>query len=456
MSRGGLLVLIALLAAAIAAVVWLGRTTAPQETAEPAEALVKAFAVDAVHDIDLACADAAVTLVREGSRGWNITKPFDAEADLRRVDALIASLHDARVKKVIAAEGAHLQAFGLAPAACTVHLGFAPAAPAVTLRLGRASPVGSERYATVDDSRVVLTDGNVYGVVASGADTFREKRLFPLEPDAVTRIAVDRPDGRIVLSSSGGAWRIESPSPDAAASSACEGLARALAAVEFAGPDAVPVPTAVQPARLLRLEVATGDKEPAMVAFVAAAGINGKRVGWRAGAKRAGLIDESALGELLRAPESFRDRRIVSFSTPDVRRVTVDRGGTPVLIARAGEASPWTGSEGAVNFPVDGHRVDELLDRLRGLTASGFAPDLPKSKAKGSLVIEGQAGVLARVTWGALERPKDAGGEEVWLTTPARPGIVFRMEAANFGLIPEERSDWTQPSNPPAQPAGGS
>jgi hypothetical protein len=155
-------------------------------------------------------------------------------------------------------------------------------------------------------------------------------------------------------------------------------------------------------------------------------------------------------------PDSFRDPRIVSFSSPDVRRLTVSRDGTPVLITRTGEASPWSGSAGAVNFPVDGHRVEELLDRLRGLTASGFAPDLPKSKASGTVVIEGEAGVLARVMWGALERPKDAIGEEVWLTTPARPGVVFRMKAASFGSIPVEPADWTPAPSPRAKVAGGS
>jgi hypothetical protein len=448
-SRVGLVVLIVLLAAAISLLVWLGRSPAPIPVAPPDERLLREFAEDAVRKIEIDCGGSAVTLARGASPGWRITRPFEAEADLRQVGALIASLREARITKVIGSDGGHPDAFGLSPPACTVRVDFAPAQAPATIRLGRSSPVGSERYAAADDARVVLTDGNLFGVVARDASGFREKRLFPVAPGAMTRIALERPDGRIVIARSGAAWRLEAPYPDAASAAACEGLARAVSEIEIAEPDTVPVPRDIRPERRLRLEVATGEHDAGSVAIVAAAGINGKRLGWREGAARAGLIDESALGELLRPAESMRERRIASFSTPDVRRLTIEQGGTSLRIARGGEASPWSGSAGTVTFAVDGLRVDELLNQWRALTASGFAPADTKSQRTGTASIEGESAPLASFTWGPS-------GADLWLTTPARPGVVFQVDANSFGPIPATPSDWAHPPDSAAKAKGGS
>jgi hypothetical protein len=143
---------------------------------------VRAFAEDAVREIDLACAGADVTLRKETSAGWRITRPIEAEADPRRVHEVVAALQQARVRRVIADKPTELGAFGLSPAACTVTVGFAAGTPALRLRLGRGSPVGTERYAAGEDARVVFTEASLYGAVSRGVEGFREKRLVPSSP----------------------------------------------------------------------------------------------------------------------------------------------------------------------------------------------------------------------------------------------------------------------------------
>jgi hypothetical protein len=454
-SRSALIILIGCLAAAVSILVWLGRRPTPIETANPAAPLIKAIAEDALREIDLACDGTEVTLRRKTSPGWRITRPFEAEADLRRVNDLLASLQEARVSKVIGDDGAHREAYGLSPAACTVKLGFLPPIPGVTLRLGRSSPVGSERYAAGDDGRVVLTDGSLFGAVSRGAEAFREKRLFPVDPEAITRIALDRSDGRLIVALASDAWRLEAPYPDAASSAACAGLARAVTSLEFVGPEMIAAPVDTRPARLMKLEVTVRGDETALVAFVATAGIDGKRLGWRKGVALAGLVAESAARELLQPSESFRDPRMTAFSSPEVRRVTIERGGTTLRIVRTGEASPWSGSQGSVDFAVDGRRVGDLLDRLRGLTASGFEPAAPKTAPTGTISIENESDALARLTWGSLDSSTGASGGGLWLTTPARPGVVFRMDASSLGSIPAQAADLAPPSSSQASDPGG-
>lgn len=456
MSRNGLYVLTALLVAVIAVLVWLDRSADPPVGSALDAPLVGAFAETALREITLDCNGASATLARGDSQRWRITRPFEAEADPRRVDDLVASLRDARVRKVIEASGGPQDGYGLSSGACTVRLELGTEVPAVELRLGRSSPVGTERYAATNDARVVLTDGSLFGAVSRGAEGFREKRLFPVDPEAITRIAVDRRDGALVVAREGGVWHVEAPYLDAAAPGVCSGLARAVAAIEVVVPDAVAAPTNTRPERRLRVELETTGDGPKLVAFIAAAGIEGKRLAWKEGARFAGLLDEAALAELTREAASFRDPRITSLSSPDVRRLTIERGGTSLRIERAGEGMPWTGSAGSIAFTVDAGRVDNLLDRLRGLTASGFESTPPTSGPTGTLSIEGETTTLARIVWGPIARATAADGEDVWLTTPARPGVVFRTSAARFGPIPESAADFARPPIPESQGVGGS
>jgi hypothetical protein len=136
--------------------------------------------------------------------------------------------------------------------------------------------------------------------------------------------------------------------------------------------------------------------------------------------------------------------------------VTIERGGATLRIVRAGEATPWSGSQGEVDIPVDGRRVEDLLDRLRGLTASGFESGPPKTAATGTIAVDGESSSLARVTWGLLEPSTTAEGDRIWLTTPARPGVFFHMGASSFGLIPAQAADLALPSTPESNPKAGS
>jgi hypothetical protein len=451
-SLRGLLVLLGLLAAVVAALFWLGRKPEPTESAPVDTPLVRAFAEDAVREIDLACAGADVTLRKETSAGWRITRPIEAEADPRRVHEVVAALQQARVRRVIADKSTELGAFGLSPAACTVTVGFAAGTPALRLRLGRGSPVGTERYAAGEDARVVFTEASLYGAVSRGVEGFREKRLVPVESEAITRIALDRPDGRLVVASSGGVWHVESPIRDLASSGACGALARTVSSIELAGPASVRPPVDAQSSRRIRLEVTTGGGGAPIRAFVAAAGIGGTRLGWREGGSAAGLVEESAAKELERPTESFRDPRIAPFFGPDVRRLTIERGATTLRIVRSKEPSSWSGSQGSTPFPVDGPRVGDLLDRLSGLSGVGFETAAPATQATGTIAVDGEHGELARFQFGPLAPVPGSDVESLWITTPARPGVVFRIHATSFGPIPAKAEDLA-PAAPAASPS---
>lgn len=455
MSLRGLLVLVVLLAAAVGALVWIDHRGKAKPVESEGAPLLPAFTEEGLSAIELACEGSSITLRHEAPHGWRMAQPFAADADPRRVHELIAAVQDARVRKVISAGTADLPGFGLQPAACTVRLAPASGGAGSTLRLGRSSPVGTERYAAGDDGRVVFADGSLYTVLSRGAETLRDKRLFPVEAEAITRIEIDQSTGRLALARTDGAWRVESPLVDAASASACASLARALTSLEVTRAATSEAPSHVRPERCIRIAIAAASTPETAIAYVAAAGIDGQRLSWRDGGALAGLLTEAAVRELSRDPMSFRDTRIATFSTPDVRRVSLDRGEAHLTLTRAGGSSAWAGLAGPASIPVDASRVDALLDRLRGLTSSGFTAAAPGA-ATGTIVVTGEKGELARLTYGPL--PPEAGSNEelLWLTTPARPGVVFKLPAAHVGPIPARASDLAPAPPLPPVTAGGS
>lgn len=448
MSRRGLAILAALVAL-LAVALWRfkgeGRTPAPPAGDAP---LVAAFKGDAVRSIAVACQDTAFTLARSAAGAWTLASLGNTEADPREAVKLVEALQDARVRKVIAEKGADAAAFGLEPAVCDVSVVLDGDTAGRHVAIGRTSPVGTERYASAVPGRVVFVDGSLFGAVARPATAFRERRLLPADAERVTRLEIERPDATIRIVRDKDAWRMEAPVADLADPSVAEQLVRAATGLTLVDTGAkVAPPRETSPSHRLLLRVEQGGAASRREALVAAAGIDGKRVAWRAGGSFVGLVDASALTDLERPPAAYRDRQVLSFSEPDATRLVLTRGGQTVTVERAKEGAPWTARDGAgPATPADERRVRSLLDRLRGLRAADVLAVAP-SAASGTLGVFSAHGPLATVTWGSM--PPENGEESLWATTPARQGIVFRVPASTFGPLPQRASDLAAAPPPP-------
>lgn len=447
MSLRGLLALVVGLAVAVALLFALGRNR-PAAPPAPAEApLLGSFAEGSIREIAVACEGASFTLGRRTDGGWRLDAPVEEEADPRRVRELISALQDAKARKTIEADGSNPGAFGLDPATCRVRVQLEGDSGQRVLAVGRTSPVGTDRYALPDGGGVALTDGSLHTVLARHPESYLEKRLIPVEPEAVTRMVIDRPGERLVLARDPNGWRMESPVNDRAAEGTCLQLSRAVAGVELEAVSSTQRPLEARTDRRIALEVAAHGAARPLLGFVARAGMGGKRVAWREGGALVGLVDEAAARELERPADAFRDRRVLSFSSPDVRSIEVSRGDRVLRVERAGEGAAWTCREDAVAGPADADRVNALIERLRVLTSVGFAAGPPPTPPSGSLVIGGPSAALGRVTWGSWPPDLAGGAPTLWLTTPARPGVVFKALASDLGSIPEHASDLRDPAS---------
>jgi hypothetical protein len=454
-SLRGLLALVLALAAALALVYFL-KAPAPKAPAAGEDApLVAPFLETAVRGIELRCGESPVVLLRAAGSGWRMVKPLAAEADPRAAHVLVSALQDARIRKVISTAGADAASYGLSPPECVATVTLDGASGTREVRLGRTSPIGVERYAEDAAGRIVFVDGSLASALGRSVDSLREKRLVPIEPDAVVRIELTRPSGPLVLAKDGDRWRLQAPDRDAAAASACEQLARSLTAIALHDLRSIPIAPAGPADRRIAIKVQSKDRTAPIEAFVATAGVGGGRLAWREGGAFAGLLSEAAAADLDAPSDRYRDDHVGSFSTPDVRSMTIERGGTTIRVERAAEGAPWTAREGGTAAPApDKARVDALLDSIRWLKGSGFLPAPPSTAPTGRIVVRAATRDLATLRWGPLP-PVEGGAESVWIESGDRPGVVFRVPAASFGPVPSHAAELAPAAAPAAHAEPG-
>jgi hypothetical protein len=454
-SLRGLLALVLALAAVVALVYFLKPPAPKTPDAGEDAPLVPPFLESAVRGLELRCGESPIVLERAADAGWRLVKPLASEADPRAAHVLVAALQDARIRKVISAAGADAASYGLSPPECAATVTLDGASGTREVRLGRTSPVGVERYARDATGRIVFVDGSLASALGRSVLSLREKRLVPVEPDAVVRIELTRPAGPLVLAKEGDRWRLLSPDRDAAAASACEQLARSLTAMELHDLRSTPIAATGPADRRIAIKVQAKGRADPIEAFVATAGVGGGRLAWREGGAIAGLLSEAAAADLVGPSDRYRDDHVASFSAPEVRSLTIERGGATIRVERAGEGAPWTAREGdaAAPAPDKGH-VDALVDSIRWLKGSGFLPAPPDSPATGTIVVRAATRDLARLRWGSLP-PASGGTESVWIESDDRPGVAFRVAAASFGPIPSHATDLAPTAAAAAHPEPG-
>ena len=432
-SLRGILVLVAALAVVVGVLVWAGKKPPEGAPAPERAPLVAKFEEKSVARLDAACGETRWTAERSAA-GWRIGS---READLRRVHDVIAAVQDALVSKIVADRGIDRKAYALDPG-CTLALAL-DSGEKRAVRLGRTSPVGAERYAELGDGRLALTDGSLYGMIDRDASALEEKRLFPVDAASIHRISVLGPAGPLVLEADEGSWRVVAPFEDRGSESACSRLATAVTSLAVDRPEAGPPHPPTGPR--IAIELTAGESGPTRAA-IAAVSKDDKRFAWRDDGSLAGSIPEATVRDLDLTPDAYRERRIASFSTPDVRSVSVARG--PLgLEATRGEGGTWSGRDGGTAFATDPAPIDTLVGKVAGLTASGFAGSTPPTAPTGTLVVRGDAGELAHLTWGPLAPQPGSTAESVWVTAADRPGVVFRVPATSLGPMPSKASEWT-------------
>lgn len=432
MSLRALAILLALLAAVVAVVLVVDEPKREPPAAE-SETLASFLPsdLDAVAAIEIERHDGITRVERVGTAGWRLLRPVEAEADPRPVQALFVALRDARIRRVVEERAGDRAGFGLAPPDATVRILPTGSAAAVSFAIGRASPVGSGRYTSTADGRVLLVEGLDAGVMDRSADSLRERRLFPLDVALLRRIDLVRPAGRLALvRGEDEGWRLVEPVSDSADPEAADALARAVLDLATSG-----APIAGSPGGGdLAIELVATDGRR-LRARVGPADARGKRPARRIDSSIGGDLDASAIVGLERDASEFRDRRVVLAEPSDVREVRWVEGERSVRAWREAADRPWSVEErpGTGASAASATKIYDALDRLRWLRATGFEKSPPSAFGR-AVVLLGESGEMGRI---------EIAGTDVRRVVRSswRPGVLSVVDADRLGAFPERAAD---------------
>lgn len=208
----------------------------------------------------------------------------------------------------------------------------------------------------------------------------RQKRLFDIDPDAVTKLEIEHGAERVVLEKQGDTWRLTAPLACRAAESAVRDLARDLDTLEFTDrfepkkdadyglehPAARVTITAAGRSHALRLGFQT-----ALSAYEIYAAVDGRQPVY--------TVRKSILDALSKPANDWRDKDLLPLLRADVTAVTIDRTDSPTvaLVRRDGDWRLTRPLQDAAAQDV----VNDLLSSLDGLTVDTFVNDAPTDLA---------------------------------------------------------------------------
>lgn len=186
-------------------------------------------------------------------------------------------------------------------------------------------------------AEVVTVPATLRDAFAADASVFADTRLFPFEESAVTSFSVS--DGEVmclVAREQDGPWRIDAPVSAPADQQTVETLLKRL------------------------LELRRGDLEPSGLAVA----VNGTDA--------TGVVPPRAFGDL--RLEDLRSKEILRLDPAGVRRVVLTTAGhgRPTAVVRDFDRRTWNVDVGGREGPVDPVVVEEILQQLNPLTASGI------------------------------------------------------------------------------------
>lgn len=308
---------------------------------------------------------APVTLAKGTDGRWQITTPQHYSADQDAVSSLLASLSAVNADRAVVDQASSLKPYGLDAPSVALDITL-NGHKEHTLLVGDDTPAGSDVYAMLaGDPHIFTIARDTKTSVDKGLGDLRDKRLITLQPDTVSRVALDRRGQAIEIARTKDGWQILKPNPMRADASAVEEFARSItdarmdlsasendhAAAKFA--QAMPVATVTL----------TGEKDQQILTvrknkddyFAKSSAVDG-----------AYKVDSSVGTTLAKDLDDFRSKKLFDFGSETPGKIDLHVGGKSWFLTHSGN-DWWSNGK-----KMDSTTVDSLVDKLRELTAMSF------------------------------------------------------------------------------------
>jgi Domain of unknown function (DUF4340) len=375
MKVGGLVVSGIVLAALCGALVWSDHHKPADTTEASGDVAPKILAIKEadVSKFEIKKSGAEeVGAERNSSGQWHITSPRSLAADQSAVASLLSTFSALNSQRLVDDKASDLAPYGLNAPKLEVDL-TEKGNKTQTLLLGDVTPPGNGIYAKLDgDPRVFTIPSYDKTTIDKSANDLRDKRLLTVDPDKISQLDLVAKKQEITFGRNKDEWQILKPAPLRADGPHVEELVRALTGA--------------------RMDLTASDDQTAAgqekidSAFASATPIATAKVTAEFGTQelqvrkskddyyaKSSVVEgiykvPSTLGQALdKNLEDFRNKKLFDLGSDDPNKIEIQDGSKTYFLTRNGE-DWWSGAA----KKMDAASVDELLEKLRDLSASKF------------------------------------------------------------------------------------
>jgi len=368
MKPKGLLVAVVLLAV-LGGAIWYSNKKQAQKEKAPPDTSPKIVSIpeDRFREIRLQKAGAEPIVLSRDNGKWAMTAPQPLPADPDASASLVSALSSVSADKTIDDNPTDLASYGLAGPTVRAQV-IQKDGKQVEIAIGDDTPTNSGAYAKVSgDRRVYTVASYVKTSLDKTVNDLRDKRLLIFDSNRLTRVKLAGKGPAIVFGkSAGNEWGIVEPRPLRADSGQVEtllgklrdakmdlGTAPEEAAKKFAAAAVVALAVVTDSSGSQAIEVRKDKDNNYYARSSAVAGV---------------YKVASDTGEgLNKGLDDFRNKKLFDFGFANPRMLEI-KNGAAAAVTYTNTGDKWTA--GPKN--IDNSSVQNLIDKLRDLTASQF------------------------------------------------------------------------------------
>ncbi|HCH37635.1 MAG TPA: hypothetical protein DEU67_06400, partial [Acidobacteria bacterium] len=131
---------------------------------------------------------------------WLLEEPWKLRAASNTVNALLTKLDTARMQAVIETDGANLEVYGLAAPLISAVIGAGSAG--ATLLVGTNTDNGNSYARDEARSLIFTVENSLVDDLTRSPEDYRQVELFTFNPTTTTRLEIEQPEARLVITKS--------------------------------------------------------------------------------------------------------------------------------------------------------------------------------------------------------------------------------------------------------------
>lgn len=313
--------------------------------------------------------DSPPIVLEKTSSDWQITAPKQVRADQTAVSGLVGTLATLNSERLVDDDASNPAQYGLAPAAVQIDV-TENDSKSQKLLIGDDTPTGGAVYVMLaGDPRLFTIATYTKTGLDKSLNDLRDKRLITLAADKISRVELLKKGHDVEFGRNQDEWQILKPKPLRADSTQVGDLVRQLtdAKMDTSSADAADAASAFAKATPVATAKLTDESGTQQIEIRKAKNDYYGKSSVVDGAYKVA----AALGKIVeKSLDDFRNKSLFDFGYNTPNKIEVHNGQQSLFLTRgsAGEGDWWSNGK-----KMEASKVDDLISKLRDLSATGFA-----------------------------------------------------------------------------------